>query len=381
MSKRIGVIDCTDLYHPHQDVGDNFDILAAYGMGEIDLRAVILDTTERLRRPPEERADVHPNLWHADGGNRDPGFIPMAQCNFMFNRNVPAAVSPFEPLKSPEDGAWDVPGFQQQGIELFLRTLREADEPVDVLVFCSCRTVAAALNREPELLARKIRRLHLSIGASTGALFDFDFQANRGVAHVAGGPGYIEWNVALDPHAFVRLLRSKLPMSLYPCASEDGPFAYGRHNTYYDLGSLEWVLRMRPMLRNYLGYAFTRSGRMDYLRALEGPMVKGAEEFFRSCRRHPVWETAIWLEVSGRKLVRRTDGTCRIVRAEEVVRTDVVVAGGQRNCRITRVEDTGRFDFELTAEAGNVTIFDRGTDVAGYEAAMRKAVPEWYGSF
>ncbi len=25
--RRIPVIDCTDLYHPHQDVGDNFDIL------------------------------------------------------------------------------------------------------------------------------------------------------------------------------------------------------------------------------------------------------------------------------------------------------------------------------------------------------------------
>ena len=33
----IPLIDVTDLYHPHQDVGDNFDLLAAYAMPELDL--------------------------------------------------------------------------------------------------------------------------------------------------------------------------------------------------------------------------------------------------------------------------------------------------------------------------------------------------------
>ena len=46
-TRRIQVIDCTDLYHPHQDVGDNFDIIAPYALSEIDLKAVILDVTER----------------------------------------------------------------------------------------------------------------------------------------------------------------------------------------------------------------------------------------------------------------------------------------------------------------------------------------------
>ena len=29
---RVPLIDVTDLYHPHQDVGDNLDILAAYAL-------------------------------------------------------------------------------------------------------------------------------------------------------------------------------------------------------------------------------------------------------------------------------------------------------------------------------------------------------------
>ena len=48
----VPVIDVTDLYHPHQDVGDNFDVLAAYALPEIDLRAVILDCTERDAHVP-----------------------------------------------------------------------------------------------------------------------------------------------------------------------------------------------------------------------------------------------------------------------------------------------------------------------------------------
>lgn len=381
MNQRIPVIDCTDLYHPHQDPGDNFDILAPYAMPEIDLRAVILDTTERARQSPEERQHQDPDQFNNDTGNRDPGFIPITQCNSIFNRQVPAAVSPFRLLESPDDPATDAPPFQQQGSELFLQTLRDSETPVDVLVFCSCRTLAAALNRDADLLQRKIRRLHLSIGTSTGALFDMDETFRKGGPLKQGSAGYLEWNVMLDPHAFVRVLRSTLPMSLYPCSSENGPFALGRHNTFFQLGNLEWILKMEPKLRNYLAYAFTKSQRTDFLHALEGPCPADAEEFFKTRKWHPVWETAVWLEVSGRKLVRRRDGSARIILPGEIRPDDQLVPGSQRPCRLTRIDDTGRFEFEFTNEPSNVSIFDRGEDTVAYEAAASEAVPEWYCSF
>lgn len=43
----IAVIDCTDLYHPFQDCGDNIDILIPYSLLEIDLCLVLLDATDR----------------------------------------------------------------------------------------------------------------------------------------------------------------------------------------------------------------------------------------------------------------------------------------------------------------------------------------------
>jgi pyrimidine-specific ribonucleoside hydrolase len=125
---------------------------------------------------------------------------------------VPAGAGSFLPLRSPDDPAPDAPTFLQQGVELILRTLRESDQPLDIAIFCSSRAVTAAFNRDPELLRQKVRRIHLSAG---------------------GHPrGYLEWNVRLDPHAFVGLLHSGLPIDIYPCAAHQGPFDLGANNSF-----------------------------------------------------------------------------------------------------------------------------------------------------
>lgn len=73
----------------------------------------------------------------------------------------------------------------------------------------------------------------------------------------------------LDPHAIVCLLRSGLPMAIYPCATHRGPFDYGRHNTFWKLNNLEFIRHMTPVLRRYLCFAFGRTIRMDFLRAMD----------------------------------------------------------------------------------------------------------------
>ena len=306
-TKPVPVIDVTDLYHPHQDVGDNFDILAAYALPEIDLRAVILDCTEPFRQPVAK--DPGPGLFPDARGPREPGFIPVWQLNFIFGRNVPCATIPFSRMKSPGDKMLDAPPFQQQGIELILKTLRESAEPVHIVSFGSARAVAVAYNREPELFQKKLARLHLCAGGSSPP-----------------APNYIEWNVALDPQAIVCLLRSDLPIALYPDAANNAgdkgygvfspAFSYDEHNTYWKLPDLRFIPQMDAPLRRYLEYAFSRSSRVDFLRALEvdGPPLDEA----LLAKEHYVWETAVWICLSGRKLVKRADGTYRLVPAEQV---------------------------------------------------------------
>ena len=111
--KRVPLIDVTDLYHPHQDVGDNFDILAAYALPELDLRAVILDCTEPFRQPVAK--DPGPGLFPDARGPREPGFIPVWQLNSIFGRNIPCATIPFNRMKAVDDKMLDAPPFPQQG--------------------------------------------------------------------------------------------------------------------------------------------------------------------------------------------------------------------------------------------------------------------------
>ncbi|MCS7306162.1 MAG: hypothetical protein NZ602_13785 [Thermoguttaceae bacterium] len=366
--KQIPLIDVTDLYHPHQDVGDNFDILAAYALPELDLRAVILDCTEPFRQPVAQNPG--PGLHPDAAGPREPGFIPVWQLNYIFGRNVPCAASPFTRMRSPEDKMLDVPAFQQQGIELILKTLRDSADPVHIVSFGSARAIAVAYNREPELFRRKLACLHLSAGGSSPPV-----------------AGYIEWNVALDPQAIVCLLRSELPIALYPCAANNAgskgygvfspAFSYDPHNTFWKLPNRRFIRQMDPPLRRYLEYALGRANRVDFLRAVEvdGPPLDeglfGAE--------HYVWETAVWLCLTGRKLVRRADGSHRIVLPTEVLPTDRVLPNELRPCTV-QVRNDGIYEFRLTDQPTNFRVYYRGNPQEN-EAALREALPALYLSF
>ena len=360
--RKVPVINVTDLYHPPQDPGDNFDLIAAYALSEIDLRAVILDVTDRYRRVFADHAIpdyVDPN------GPREPGIIPVVQLNYIFGRSVPFAVGPFSQMRSPDDPMWDIPPFQQQGVELILEVLRTSQEPVDILSFGSARPIAVAYNRDPGLFRTKVRCIHLCAGSTSSR-------------YLQGRQGVVEWNVMLDPHAVVRLLRSDLRVAIYPCATDEGGFAYSRYNTYWRLPSLDFIASMDPRLRRYLWFAFERAVRVDFLRALEvDPCPDTWERVYR--RVHHVWETAVWLRVSGRRLVRRADGTHRILPASEVAGDDRILPNELRPCSVNVLDD-GRFDFELVDESSRCFIYDR-VDPRENERALQEALPALYVSF
>ncbi len=341
------IIDVTDLYHPHQDVGDNFDLISAYALRSVDLRCVILDVTQKFREVNEQDKD----------GPRDPGIIPVTQLNYLFDRNAPYGIGPFSAMHSPTDKMSDAPRFQQSGIELILETLRRSPNRVDILSFGSARPIAAAFNREPDLLRSKMGWLHLCAGATS--------------------PDYIEWNVALDPHAIVSLLRSDLRIAIYPCATKDGPFAYDSHNCFWKLPNLEFVRDMDPRLQSYIAYAFERSTRSDFLHVLDSPPPAAVLERFVH-RAHNVWEMAVWAQVAGLKLVQRRNGY-RLIPAGEVAAGDRVLPNELRPCRV-EVRDNGGFTFQETGQPTNFRMYFRG-DPAENERAFREALPALYLSY
>ena len=370
------VINTTDLYFPSQDGGDNFDILAPYAMEEICQILVVLDGNQHMRDPEAQKTDAF--CRDPSGTARDPGFIAIAQLDHLFARRTPWCVGPWTSLRDDTDDLRWIPSREQVGIEDFLAALRAVPTPVHITVFGSSRILAASLNREPELLRRKVAMVHFCGGAAGPA-----------------GSDFLEWNIGLDRYAARRLLASDLPITLYPCATEAGPFALGRHNGYWYLPEMAFLDRMHPRLRSYLTYQLAPSRRLDVLRAVEADPDPALLATLKG-RHHHVWETCVWLNITGRKLVRRTDDSYRIVRAAELRPDDaelpnlavpcrVILRDGSRLCRTwpdqpPTVPDVGLFDWEPTSTPTNRWMYDRGDPVEN-QRALQEALPELYASF
>jgi pyrimidine-specific ribonucleoside hydrolase len=347
------VIVVTDLYHPPEDPGDNVDIVLPFGSDRIDLRGIVLDAQLEKREDIARGVDGFP-------GPRDPGIIPVAQLNAIFGTQVPHGIGPFARMRSLTDRMDDIPAFQQTGVDLILRLLRESDEPVHLMSFGSARTIAVAFNREPELMRSRVARVHLSAGSSA--------------------PTYLEWNVYLDPLAVRRVVDSGLRLALYPCATGEDCYAADRHNTFWRLDDLAWVEGMHPALRRYLLYALSRSDRLDFLRVLDEEPAEAVKERVYA-RSHSVWETAAWLVVMGCAVVRHPAGDHEIVPAADVSDDDIVIPNRLVDCVATSRED-GLYAFAPTGrETGSTTTVFEREDPAEYERALQEALPRLYRSF
>ena len=95
-AKPIPLIHTTDLYNPPQDPDDHVDLATVHALPELDLQAVILDPTRKFL------------------GELDPGFVPVAQMNYLTGRAVPVAAGPSDPLRSPSDTATDRPAVSKR---------------------------------------------------------------------------------------------------------------------------------------------------------------------------------------------------------------------------------------------------------------------------
>ena len=318
---KIPFIHTTDLYSPPQDPDDHVDLATVFALPELDLRAVILDPTRKFV------------------GQHDPGFVPVAQLNYLTGRAVPVAAGPIDPLRSPSDTAKDRPRREQTGIELLLNALSRCEEPAFVSVVGSARVVAAAWNREPKLLQQKVRAVVVNAGATTGK------------------PG-AEWNVDLDVHAWVALLRSGLPILWYPCTGEHGPTGLDPHNTYWPVSHRRLFDGLPQPLRAYFDYAFNHHARGDIIRALSALGDGPSWEKVLAGQRN-MWSTASLIMAAGRVLAETSEGWRFIAKDR---------AGGLKQQTLEmlpvqcEVDEGGVVRWSLKPEPGNIRIFRRKPD-------------------
>jgi hypothetical protein len=255
---RVPVIHCTDLFHPHDDPDDHFDLATLYALPEIDLRGVVLDQgAKQLTRP---------------------GRIPVSQMNRLTGRAVPAAIGLADPLASPADKALGQDPRFQDGVALILDTLRRSPDPVTITAVGSARDVAAAFNREPELFRRKLGRLMAFMGE-------------------ASNPDFQEYNVGLDPQAYVGLMRSGLPIDWVPCF-DGGLWANQGHASFWKTGQEGLLGRSSDRLVQYFIYALDKET-ADPLAFLDAPVDPERRARIFGLERN-LWGTAVFAAAAGR---------------------------------------------------------------------------------
>ena len=271
---KIPVIYCTDLFHPHDDPDDHFDIACMYTIPEFDIKAIILDQGKKQ----QER----------------PGAIPITQLNKLTGRDIPHAIGLSEKLESPEDKGEQQPAAYQKGIETILTILRESDTPVTIITVGSVRDIAAAYNREPELVRSKMYRLYAFIGEAQAS-----FQ---------------EYNVGLDVNAYRCIMNAGLPVYWVPCF--DGGTWKNEGNASFWRAKHETLLAdaTDPVL-NFFIYMILRKDATDPATALYQPIMQEEKTKVLAEMRN-LWCCAVFPYMAGRQYVQRGEVYLAVPKAQ-----------------------------------------------------------------
>ena len=253
---KIPILHSTDLLHPYDDPDDHYDLATVFAMQEFDIRGIVLDQ------------GVEPQ-----GQLKRPGQVPVQQMFRLTGRKTPVAIGLTTLLRSRDDKALDQGEQFQGGVKLILSALRQSPEKVVLHLAGSCRDAAAAFNREPELLRAKVRAIYVEAGNGPDGRQD-------------------EWNVKLDPLAYLRLLESGLPIYWCPCFGRDG------YATHYEADQSGVLSACTRPAQNYFVYALTRSKEepLAFLQSGEHPLPGG---------KRPMWCTAPLFHAAGRQIYRR----------------------------------------------------------------------------
>jgi inosine-uridine nucleoside N-ribohydrolase len=179
------MIHVTDLFRPHNDPDDHWDLACVYSLayqGYVDLLAILVDY------PP---ARLH----------TDPDVLAVAQLNYLCGKAVPVMVGSPESIE-PHQATKPGNKPQLRGVRAMLDTMRRAPSPVAISVLGSCRDVALAGQLEPDLFANKCAAIYLNAGNGTPD----KSKIKR-----------LESNVEVDPKAYAAMFQLPCPIYWLPC--------------------------------------------------------------------------------------------------------------------------------------------------------------------
>lgn len=264
VSTRTSVVYFTDLFHPHDDPDDHFDLFSLYTLNTIDIKAIILD--QGLKQ--DER----------------PGDVPIKQLNMLFNRDVVWGKGLAKPLSSPSDQALNQQTQYQQGIDLFVATLKKSSQPLTVVSVGSLRDIAAAWNRYPDVLLEKINRIYCFIGEASLSSFK-------------------EYNVELDQNAFISIMNSGLPIYWVPCF-DGGLWKNNGSASYWQTKQKDILEGVSDEVMNFFRFALLEPQRVVNIDNFNEPVKEEVRINLNENLRN-LWGAAVFTHAAGIPLVER----------------------------------------------------------------------------
>jgi hypothetical protein len=260
----------TDLFRPHNDPDDHWDLACAFAVarkGMVTLAGILIDY------PPGP-----PVLNHAS----DPDIAAVAQLSHLTGIYPPIAVGNATYFSNRKDLQSSTAAA---GVKFTIQVLRESPVPIVISIVGSARDIAEAIAREPQLFAEKCARIYLVSGS--------------GSPDPASVPS-LEWNVALDPGAYVQIFKAPCPIYWLPCLEDEDRVASQESRTY--AGHFRFLEKdildgLPDGLRSYFGFMYSRRDSSFWLRALAedfGEQLHTQGESFRM-----MYSTPSFFDVAG----------------------------------------------------------------------------------
>jgi inosine-uridine nucleoside N-ribohydrolase len=265
-TRSIPIIYSTDIFHPHADPDDHYDLATLYSMDELDVRGIVLDRGSII---DSRRASQN-------------GEIPVKQLNYLTGRSTPYAHGLKLKLRSMFDKGLDQPEEYQGGVELVLSELKKSKEKVTLFAVGSLRDFAAAYNRQPEMFKEKVKAIYIEAG-----IWSKNMQRLKNDLLTKDQS---EHNVKYDSLAFARLLLSDLPIYWFPVPA-----------TQYKLYLNNFHRGLPDNLNKYFEYM--------YLKSNDDPIsfLRKDVEFQKKGMRN-MWSTLAFIYISGRGIYKTTKG-------------------------------------------------------------------------
>ncbi len=266
---KIPVLHTTDLFRPHMDPDDHWDLACIYALahrGDIDLKGILID------HPPRK--------------NHNPDMMAVAQMNLICGIFAPVAVGSPNPLKSRNDIQPNASSTDLHGVQMVLDILRKSQQPVVINILGSSRDVAIAGKRNPDLFAAKCAAIYLNAG--TGSL-------KMSLA------SKLEYNVTLDKYAYAAIFDLPCPVYWMPCFEEmesRKKRLVTEYGTHYRFRQDEILPHLSKKVQNYFAYMFGKYTDHNWLNYLKGKNDNALLSKVGRMYRH-MWCTGGFLHATG----------------------------------------------------------------------------------